>query len=567
MNQGLQLSTQLNQSLVLSPQLQQSLALLQAPLLELKALVEKELEQNPVLEEVPAAEVEQQRKFEETGEVPSNSLDPTEPPKDVLYDPATEKPSATPGDDFDAEFERLAQLDQDWRDHFSQSGIVSKPTSEDEERRQHMFDSLTRGESLQEALMDQVRLSEIPDAGRAVAELIVGNIDDDGWLKATVEELAATAGVPPGEVEATLRVIQSFDPPGVGARDLRECLLLQLERAGRAATLEYRIIAEHMDLLARRRIPDLATALAVCIEEIQAATGRIAHLQPKPGQSFTADPEQYVVPEVFVVKEGDRFVVRVNNDDIPHLRVSNLYKDLMARGSLNLDAFERVFEAAEGEVKTAAAAAREALRSSDSALARQQLQHLASLPDLTDVQTRAVQRARSELTARDEARTAREYVREKIGAAKFLIKSIDLRQKTLLNISREIVRRQHEFFERGREGLKPMTMGEVGDVVGVHETTVSRAVAGKYMECPQGIIELRSFFTVGLQTNEGEAIANTSVKEMVAEIFHGEDARIPLSDDAVAKQLQARGIHIARRTVMKYRDILGIPSSTLRKVY
>lgn len=561
----------MTQSLVLSPQLQHSLALLQAPLLELKAMVEKELEQNPVLEEVPAAEVERQRKSEETGESTTTSLDPTEPPKDVLYDPATEKPTATPVDDFDAEFERLSQLDQDWRDHFSQSGIVSKPSSEDEERRQHMFDSLTRGESLQEALMDQVRLSELSEAQRPVAELIVGNIDDDGWLKTSVEELTAAAGVTPEEIEAVLRVIQSFDPPGVGARDLRECLLLQLQRAERAGTLEYRIIAEHMDLLSRRRIPDLATALGVTIEEIQAATGRIAHLQPKPGQSFTAEPEQYVVPEVFVVKEGDRYVVTVNNDDIPHLRVSNLYKDLMARGSLDLAAFDAAFsladEAPDSPVPAAAAAAREALRGTNSALARERLQELAHCPDLTDAQTRAVQRARSELAARDEARTARDYVREKIGAAKFLIKSIDLRQKTLLNIAREIVRRQQEFFERGREGLKPMTMGEVADVVGVHETTVSRAVAGKYLECSQGILELRSFFTTGLQTAAGESIANTSVKEMVAEIFRGEDPRAPLSDDAVAKQLQARGIQIARRTVMKYRDILGIPSSTLRKVY
>jgi RNA polymerase sigma-54 factor len=567
MNQGLQLSTQLTQSLVLSPQLQQSLALLQAPLLELKALVEKELEQNPVLEEVPDAEAEQQRQAEETGASSTNSLDPTEPPKDVLYDPATEKTAATPVDEFDAQFEQLAQMDQDWRDHFSQSGIVSHAAPEDEERRQHMFDSLTRSESLQEALMDQVRLSEIAEAARPVAELLVGNIDDDGWLKASLEEMAITAGVTPAEVEAVLRVIQSFDPAGVGARDLRECLLLQLQRAGRVETLEYRIIDLHMDLLARRRVPDLATALGVTVEDVQAATGRIAHLQPKPGRSFAAEPEQYVVPEVFVQQEDDRLVVTVNNADIPHLRVSNLYKDLMARGRLDLSEFEAAFGGTQGEVREAFAAALKALGSTDSALARQQLQRLSEQSDLTADQIRAVHHARSELAARDEARTARDYVREKIGSAKFLIKSIDLRQKTLLNISREIVRRQHDFFARGREALKPMTMGEVADAVGVHETTVSRAVAGKYMECPQGIIELRSFFTAGLQTNEGAAIANTSVKEMVAEIFHGEDARFPLSDDAVARMLQARGIHIARRTVMKYRDLLGIPSSTLRKVY
>jgi RNA polymerase sigma-54 factor len=567
MNQGLHLSAQLTQSLMLSPQLQQSLALLQAPLLELKALVEKELEQNPVLEEVPAAEAEQQRRAEETGESAASSLDPTEPPKDVLFDPATEKTPSAPVDEFDAEFGRLAQLDQEWREHFAQAGTGVRATPEDEERRQHMFDSLTRSESLQEALMDQVRLSELAEAHRKLAELIVGNIDDDGWLKASLDELAASASVPNEEVETVLRVIQSFDPAGVGARDLRECLLLQLQRVNRADSLEYRIIEQHMDLLARRRVPDLAAALGATIEDIQAAMGRIAHLQPKPGRSFAAEPEQYVVPEVFVEQEGDRFVVSVNNADIPHLRVSNLYKDLMTRGRMDLGAFEAAFDGADGAVQPAFAAALKALGGNDSAQARLRLNELAVLPELTNVQSRAVQHARNALAARDEARTAREYVRDKIGAAKFLIKSIDLRQKTLLNISREIVRRQHDFFARGREALKPMTMGEVAEVVGVHETTVSRAVAGKYMDCPQGLIELRSFFTAGLQTSEGPAIANTSVKEMVAELFKGEDPHSPLSDDTVAKMLQARGIHIARRTVMKYRDLLGIPSSSLRKVY
>jgi RNA polymerase sigma-54 factor len=268
-----------------------------------------------------------------------------------------------------------------------------------------------------------------------------------------------------------------------------------------------------------------------------------------------------------VQQEEGRLVVTVNNADIPHLRVSNLYKDLMARTRLDLSGFESAFNGVQGEIQEAFAAALKALGGSDSALARQQLQRLADLPDLTADQARAVQHTRGELAVRDEARVARDYVREKIGSAKFLIKSLDLRQKTLLNISREIVRRQREFFERGREVLKPMTMSEVAEVVGVHETTVSRAVAGKYMECSQGILELRSFFTAGLQTNEGEAIANTSVKDMVAELFRSEDARFPLSDDAVARMLQAKGIHIARRTVMKYRDLLGIPSSTLRKVY
>ena len=258
MAQGIHLSQRLTQSLVLAPQLQQSLALLQAPTLELKALVEQELQQNVVLEEVPLTEMEMHEKEDRDAEKTLEAGDPSEPPADLHLDPASDKGTNEPVDDFQAEFERLVQLDQEWREHFSETNLPTRTTPEDEERRQFMFDSLVAATSLQELLLEQVRESTLPEGHWPIAETLIGNIDEYGYLKATVEELAQTTKVPVEQVLEALKVIQSFDPPGVGARDLRECLMLQLERAGRQATLEYRIINEFMDALGKRRIPELA---------------------------------------------------------------------------------------------------------------------------------------------------------------------------------------------------------------------------------------------------------------------------------------------------------------------
>src|SRR5271170_4628056 len=236
MVQGLQLSTRLSQSMVLAPQLQQSLALLQAPTLELKALVEQELQQNPVLEEIASPELELPEKpLADVGETSDASAtsDPAERADDEPADSDAEKNSDAPVDDFQAEFEKLVQLDQEWRDHFSQTNIPIRQSAEDEEKRQFMFDSLTAGTSFAQMLMDQARESDLTDDQRAIAELIIGNIDDYGYLKATVEELSASNNLPVEKIAAMLQVIQTFDPPGVGAIDLRQCLLLQLERAGK----------------------------------------------------------------------------------------------------------------------------------------------------------------------------------------------------------------------------------------------------------------------------------------------------------------------------------------------
>jgi RNA polymerase sigma-54 factor len=362
-----------------------------------------------------------------------------------------------------------------------------------------MFDSLVASTSLQENLMDQVRMSELNDDQRKVAEVIIGNIDDYGYLKTTTDELSFSTNIPAERIQEVLRIIQTFHPPGVAARDLRECLMLQLERQGKQKTLEYRIISEYMEALGKRRLPEMAKGLGQTVGEIQEAVARIGLLEPRPGRAFLPDNDQFILPEVFVSQNGDDFAVSTNNDQIPHLRISNTYKDLMAQA--------------------------------------------------------------------DSSSEVREYIREKIRAGKFLIKSLHQRQQTILNIGKEIVKRQREFMEKGVAFLKPLTMVQVAEVVGVHETTVSRAVSGKYMQTPQGIFEMKYFFTSGIQTANGEGMSNTSVKDMIADIFKKEEPGKPLSDQEVVKMLSEKGIVIARRTVAKYRSELNILPSNLRKVY
>src|ERR1017187_7125244 len=304
MPQGLHLSQRLTQSMVLAPQLQQSLALLQAPTLELKALVEQELQQNPVLEEESVAETEQQEKDGEEAERPTEAADPSEPPADLNIDSAGEKDPSEPVDDFQAEFERLAQLDQEWRDHFAQTNMPMRRSAEDDEKRQFIFDSIVAATSLQEILVEQVRESGLPEEEWPVGEMIIGNIDDYGYLKATLEEMAASSGAGPEKILEVLKVIQTFDPPGVGARDLQECLLCQLERSGQEKTLEYRIVKDYMDALGKRRIPEIARGTGCEVDEVQEALGRIARLEPRPGRAFLPDNDHYVLPEVFVRKTG-----------------------------------------------------------------------------------------------------------------------------------------------------------------------------------------------------------------------------------------------------------------------
>ncbi|MCS1410412.1 MAG: RNA polymerase sigma-54 factor [Verrucomicrobia subdivision 3 bacterium] len=484
MAQGLYLSQKMALSQMLAPQLQQSLALLQAPILELQALVEQELQQNPILEEQTETIMDGKGKWDDTVESP---------------DPTDEKGSGEPVDDWQKKVERLTQEDQEWREYFSQTSLPSRPNPDDEENRQSMLDSIVTPTSLQETLREQVRMSELPKEQWQVADLLIGNIDDRGYLKASIDELTFSTNMDPEVIRKVLEVIQSFDPPGVATRDLREHLMKQLERDDKTESLEYRILDQCFKQLSKRRMPEIARQMGVSVDEVQEAAERISHLNPRSGSSFSPENQQYVVPEVFVTKNDDEFVIATNNDHLPRLRISNTYKDLLSKAESSAD--------------------------------------------------------------------LREYIREKIRSGKSLIKSINQRQQTISNIVTEIVKRQREFFEKGIAHLKPMTMTQIAKAVGIHETTVSRAVSGKYMQCPQGIFEMKYFFTSAIQTASGASVSNTTVKDLINDIVRNEDSTKPLSDEEIVKRLAKNEIVIARRTVAKYRSDLNILPAHLRKTY
>jgi RNA polymerase sigma-54 factor len=461
---------------VLSPQLQQSLLVLQTPLLELRNLVQQEMETNPVLEEFA-----------------------TESGPDMQGEA-----ESTNDDNFKNEFEKLASLDEEWRDYMAQSassGTDSFARSrEAKDKRQFLFDSIAVQETLQENLLGQLNQSALSETDRKAAELIIGNIDNNGFLQSTPEEMTLNSGMPAEDFEKILALIQSFYPPGVGARDLRECLLIQLKRDGREDSLEYKIASEYMDDLGKRRFPEIARRMGISVEDVQKAALNIGRLNPRPGQVFASSPQNYVLPDVTVEKVDGEYQIVLNNEQIPHLRISNLYKDIIASGNTQ-----------SGEVKN--------------------------------------------------------YIRDKIRSGKFLIRSIHQRQQTISNIAQQILARQLDFFEHGPSHLKPMTMGEVAAAVGVHETTVSRAVSGKYMATPQGVFEMKYFFTSGYQTATGESLSNTSVKEAIVDLVKRESGNAPLSDNEIVEILTERGIPIARRTIAKYRTELNILPSHMRRKY
>ena len=473
--QGMHQSQNFALQQVLAPQLQQSLLILQTPLLELRNLVQQEMETNPVLEELPSELSPEERNGAES------SAD----------------------DNFKEEFEKLATLDEEWRDYMAQSGSDSpqgfRGSQEAKDQRQFFFDSIATQETLQQNLIGQLNQTALNAGDRKAAELIIGNIDDNGFLQSTPEEMALNSGIPKEDFERILALIQSFYPPGVGARDLRECLLIQLEREGKQNSLEYKIISERMEDLGKRRFPEIARCMDISVEKVQECANHIARLNPRPGQIFATAPPNYVLPDVTVEKVDGDYHVILNDEQIPHLRISNTYKDIMAQDGNG------------SEVK--------------------------------------------------------DYIRDKIRGGKFLIRSIHQRQQTISNIAQQIVSRQRDFLEHGSSHLKPMTMKEIADAVGVHETTVSRAVSGKYMATPQGLFEMKYFFTPGYQTAAGESMSNTSVKEAILDLIKNEDGNAPLSDQEIVQILSERGIPIARRTVAKYRTELNILPSNMRRKY
>lgn len=461
------------QKLAIGPQMQQSLQILQAPTLELRQIIQQEIEVNPVLE--------------------------LEAPETSLEDAIPDDPDDRSGGEDD--IAQLTQMDEEWREYWQQSRQqTAARRSDDQERWQFMMDSIVAPTTLQEHLISQLHTADVKNSRIAEhVEFLIGNLDDRGFLNTRIDDLSLQHAIPIDELREAKRLLQSFDPVGVGSEDLRQCLMVQLERLGKRNTLPWRVIDQHLDDLANKRYPVIARKLGVPIDQISRAADLIGTLDPRPAQRFAVSQNNYVTPDVVVERQNGEWIAVMMNDDLPQLRISNTYKDLLSQAQSS------------GEV--------------------------------------------------------RDYVRDKIRGGKFLIRCIHQRQQTIHKIATEILRHQRDFLEKGLGHLKSLNMATVAADVGVHETTVSRAIAGKYIATPYGVFELKYFFTHGVKTDSGEDMSNTSVKNAISELVKGESKHKPLSDDKLAGLLDKQGIKVARRTIAKYREALGILPSHLRKEF
>jgi RNA polymerase sigma-54 factor len=475
------LSLKLAQKLVMTPSLQQAIKLLQMTRMELETLLTQELVENPVLEENEIIDDETpQREEEMAPEAPANGegLDHTESMENI---------------DLDAYF-------GDYWEGPGQSSMM-------EEREEPPIEnSLSREADLYDHLLWQLHMADVTPRQREIVELIIGNLNPDGFLVATPEEIremgvAEEREYTMEEIEEALCIVRAFDPPGIACVDLRESLLLQMDIKGISQdALARRMISEAWDLFLRRQFPAVAKKLEVELPELEAAIEIIRTLETHPGRQFSTDRPHYIEPDVFVRRVGDEYVIQLNDDGLPRLRVSRAYRRMLQ-------------------------------------------------------------------TMRSEGRQteAQQFIKDKIRSAVWLIKSLDQRQRTIYKVAASIVRQQREFLDRGIEHLRPMVLRDVAEDIGMHESTVSRVVSNKYIHTQRGLFPMKFFFHSGIDREYGDNISSLTVKRKIEQLIQAEDPKRPLSDSELMRILNREGIQIARRTVAKYRDELSIPSSTDRK--
>lgn len=498
------LSLKLAQRLVMTPSLQQAIKLLQMTRMELDTLLTQELVENPVLEE--SAEAADNPEVEEEAEVPRE-----------------EQKEASNGDELNhGESMENIDLDAYFGDYWEGSGYSSMSEERDEPP---IENSLTREPDLYDHLLWQLHMAEVEPRRREIAELIIGNLDPDGFLVATPEEIRAMGdrgddgegfagadGDDDGdgeasrcysldEVEAALELVRSMDPPGIACRDLRESLLRQMDARGVPAdALARRVVEEAWELFLRRQFPAVAKKLGIELPTLEEAVELIRTLETNPGRKFSTERPHYIEPDVFVRRVGDEYVIQLNDDGLPRLRVSRSYRRML--------------------------------------------------------QTMRTEGRQSE---------AQQFIKDKIRSAVWLIKSLDQRQRTIYKVAASIVRQQREFLDQGIDHLRPMVLRDVAEDIGMHESTVSRVVSNKYIHTQRGLFPMKFFFHSGIDREYGENISSLTVKRKIETMIQAEDPKRPLSDSELMRILNREGIQIARRTVAKYRDELSIPSSTDRK--
>ncbi len=479
-------SLKLSQSLVITPQLQQAIKLLQLSQMELCEVVNQEMMENPLLEEGEQAE---EPSASEPPEITADR-EGLETPPEITHVEAPE----VGGKEGDFKTE---PVDFDW-DNYMNTYNAPEVVQRQIDELPSYENTLANKTSLFDHLMWQLQLSNLSLEEMQIGSILLGGINDDGYYQESLEDVAAKTGEEHDFIEYVLHRIQEFDPPGVGARDLKECLLLQVKHLDPHQEILSRIIENHLSNLERRDYPRIARDLKISIEKVQELAKLIHELEPKPGREFSTTDAQYITPDVYVNKIGNEWVVVLNEDGLPKLKVSNLYRNMM-----------------DGEKGT-----------------------------------------------------TKEYVQNKLRSAIWLIRSIHQRQRTLYKTSKTIVKFQQDFFEKGISELKPMILRDVANEIEMHESTVSRVTTNKYMHTPHGIYELKFFFNSGIATSQGDSVASESIKSRIKGLIAQENPKKPLSDQEIVRLLKDGNIDIARRTVAKYREMMGIlPSSKRRQLY
>jgi RNA polymerase sigma-54 factor len=473
------------QQMILTPKMQQAIEILQLSTLELEKYIEQQLTDNFLLEEEPTQSQE--------SEAPLSTDDSSGP--DISTDGEPE-PAETERD-IDKELEQLMASYDDQYYYHREGRDFSVST--DDGKRGFIENTAAEAESMTKNLTRQLSLSTDDPVDYKIGEWIVSEIDERGYFSSSIEAGSQKLGIPPEEVERVLKIVQTFTPIGIGARDLRECLMIQIEAAYPDKPLLKRIVQDHLEQLAKKQYPKIAQALKVSVQEVQEMASVISSLEPIPGRYFGNREAIYIVPDVIVRKVDNEYLVYMNDDGMPKLRISPFYRKLLKK-------------------------------------------------------------------YKDSPKT-KEYVRDKLRAAQWLVKNIQQRKETIQKVAQNIVDVQREFFDRGIAFLKPLTLKEIAERIGMHESTVSRVTTNKYMETPRGIFELKYFFSSGIESSDGEAASSTSVKEMIRNLIVNENKHKPLSDQKIAELLGRRGLSIARRTAAKYREELGILSSKYRREY
>ncbi len=495
MKTGLQQTTGLRQELKVNPRLYQAMDLLYMPLLDLQQHLKQELLTNPFLELVePEDEDEDSPDSEDTPE-----------PQDL----------AEPETTAEAEPEKTGDDDVDW-EAVLLDGFETGGAREETEQRDYVEPVTVATTDLADYLGEQLALLDLTPRQQFLAEEFVGNISDDGYLACPLDEIRAAVNerlmreaesrdiqgdIPlfgEDEVLAMLRVLQDLDPPGVGARDLRECLLLQLRAAGQQTSLAHRLVEEAFEELIGHRWSELAKRYGISAQDVQGAADEIAKLDPKPGLRYSAGSDNYIIPDLVVEKIDGHYHIFLNDGNLPRLKLSRTYQEL-ARDKKRFDA------------------------------------------------------------------ESKDFIASKLNSANWMIQAIEQRRQTMLKVMHYIVDRQRDFFEKGVQALRPLTLREVAEAVGMHESTVSRVTNEKFVQTPRGVLPLKFFFSSGLATADGDDVSARGIKDQIEKLVAGEDPRNPLTDQAIVEILQETGVQIARRTVAKYRDQLGVLPARMRK--